>query len=174
MIKVSIDATLGIARVKKLKEFFTSEDLLNIVRYRVLAWVNENISKEGIETHWRPLSFLTLLLKGDHSAKPLQSFGKSVTSRIEGNNTVWVGWPAERQRLAKIHHSGTRPYTITVKNAKVLAARVPGGGRNWIVFGPIVHHPGIPARPLVPSGTYARKMIIETLNKAIAKAVKEA
>ena len=64
--------------------------------------------------------------------------------------------------LSRIHEFGTGPYTIRVKRAKVLAAQTRSG--SWIIFGKQVNHPGIPARPVLPSVAVAEKLIQDVVS----------
>ncbi|MDZ4347914.1 MAG: hypothetical protein U1E51_36365, partial [Candidatus Binatia bacterium] len=69
--------------------------------------------------------------------------------------------------LGKIHEFGTGPYTIRVKRAKVLAAQTRAGG--WLFFGKEVHHPGIPARPVLPTKAVAERLVQQTLDAMLAR-----
>ena len=69
--------------------------------------------------------------------------------------------------LAKIHEFGTGPYTIRVKRARVLAAQTRFG--NWLIFGKEVQHPGIPARPVLPTKAVGERLVQETINAMLAR-----
>lgn len=65
----------------------------------------------------------------------------SIDRQVHGDTLSIYFDGTREEKLANIHHSGTDPYTISPKKAKALS------------FGGIavkrVHHPGLPARPLI-------------------------
>jgi len=63
--------------------------------------------------------------------------GKSLHPEVAGD-TLTLGFDLQR---AAFHHFGTQPYDIRPKRAKALAF----GGMAY----KRVHHPGLPARPLI-------------------------
>jgi phage gpG-like protein len=78
--------------------------------------------------------------------------------------TVEVGSQLKTEsgaNLAAIHQYGTGPYTIRARVAKSLAFT---GRDGVIVFRGVVHHPGLPARPL---------RVTEAMNAKIAEATME-
>ena len=88
---------------------------------------------------------------------PLQDSGfyrQSFTMQVEEPNSVWVG---SRNPYGEFHEYGTRPYEIVATRAKVLAAQLRSGG--WAIFGKRVHHPGLPARPVLPDPSAIERFI---------------
>ena len=67
--------------------------------------------------------------------------------------------------LGKIHEYGTGPFVIRVKQARTLAARLRDG--TWVNFGKQVNHPGIPARPVLPTAATAERLVVETVEEMI-------
>ena len=67
--------------------------------------------------------------------------------------------------LGKVHEQGTRPYTIRVKRARTLAAKTRAG--TWMIFGREVHHPGIPARPVLPTVPQAEALLKPALEEML-------
>ena len=188
MIRLSINTVIGQAKLSRLIKAFTIEDLLTAVRLRLLGWVDENFVKKGIEERWPALAASTVMFQERQSSSPLASWRQKVHSRQSGNET-WVGFAPEIQQQAAWHHYGTVThgagrawYLIEPKNAKVLAAKVPGGLRasplgrvsaaGYFIFGKYVKHPGVPVRRLIPSEALARKIVVDTLNGALDVAIK--
>ena len=71
--------------------------------------------------------------------------------------------------LGAIHEQGTGPFVIRVRQAKTLAARLRSG--EWIRFGKEVNHPGIPARPVLPTQATAERLVVETVEEMLAMEV---
>ncbi|RJR29574.1 hypothetical protein C4564_02130, partial [Candidatus Microgenomates bacterium] len=82
-----------------------------------------------------------------------QSFKAIVTSDKE----VVVG---SNLTIAQYQHFGTKPYVIRPRSKQALAFFTVKGR----TIRKIVNHPGIPARPLLPSKTLASKLAQETLD----------
>lgn len=176
---IRIDAS-GLDR--KLMRFFKVLEpaiLLRLVSAGQLNWVNKNFTDEGIENRWRPLSRSTIYTRRKASSKPLQDTGRlrqSFVQRVRQRVAV-VG---TTNRLAGIHHGGTPPMTIRPRNAKFLTIPDPSGpvkftkgrlkGRRGF-FALKVNHPGIPARPLIPSKALAERMAEKTVEATLRKSL---
>ena len=164
MISFNASTAIGSARLAAIKKAVGPQVLLQLLELRFMAWVDKNFKDRGTESKWAPLRPSTLAQRmrgGDAPLMNTGNFRNAVQSRISGS-TLRIGWPQDQQKLAAIHHYGSGPFTIVVKDAKILAARKRGGG--WMFFGKEVHHPGIPRRPLIPSDQMARKVAAGTLN----------
>jgi phage gpG-like protein len=127
--------------------------------------VSQNFDSEGAERKWKPLAPNTIASGGSkilqRSGRLRKSFGMVVSG-----DTVTIGTPLQ---LASWHHSGTGPYEITARNAKWLRFQAQDGAK----FAHVVHHPGLPARPLIPTARTAKRLASQTLSAEIARAVKE-
>ena len=181
-VQISVNTTLGQAKIERLLKAVEPRTLLNVIGARLLFHVNESFNTRG-RGAWAPLSPLTLALRKRGGDMPLQDTGRLKGSYVseqggpgtdystDGQTYVEVGsnvkTPDGKYSLAKIHEFGTGPYTIRVKRAKVLAAQTRSG--NWIMFGKQVNHPGIPARPVLPSQAVAERMIQETVDGMLSR-----
>jgi phage gpG-like protein len=138
--------------------------LLELIANKQLAWIDDNFRQSGIERRWAPLRPNTLAQRRGGSRLPLMDTGRlrgSFSRAIEGN-TAWVG---TRDRRAPWHQGGTQPYTIVPVNARTLRFKTVNG----IVFRKKVHHPGLPARPLIPSRGLAKRMSVEAIDRLYAR-----
>ena len=93
-------------------------------------------------TPWRDLSPNTWASK--RNRKILNETGQmrdSLAYEATGTEVI-IGFADKKARW---HQFGTRPYTITPKNARMLAFMTAGGP----AFATQVNHPGIPARPML-------------------------
>jgi phage gpG-like protein len=135
------------------------QTILEAVGMRVMRWINDNFEAEGLEAKWKPLARSTIEQRGP--GKILQRTGalrQSFGYHVNGNE-VWIG---SRHKIAQWHHEGTAPYTIKVKDARVLAAKLVTGKMRF--FGKQVNHPGLVSRPLIPTKVVATRIISEMLN----------
>lgn len=127
--------------------------------------------------------------------QPLQDTGmykQSFTKESDNATFVDVGTNFKTSSgapLGKIHEEGTGPYMIRIRTAKVLAAPIGSGAHGsgehgpvglirsrretrWFFFGKEVRHPGVPARPVLPTSqqeaeTVLRPTIEESLERAL-------
>lgn len=190
MISISIDQELGRAKLRKLRDAVDDAVILDSVKKRLLAWVDENFYVGGLEKRWPALRPTTVMLQGGPTGrsrqenKPLARWRQMVTSKVTGNE-VRIGFAKEIAKMTPWHHFGTSPYIIEPVKAKVLAALIPGGMRvsllgrtgsgpkgDYLIFGKRVHHPGLPERPLIPSEGLTRKLVVDELNAMFAIATK--
>lgn len=190
MLKIAIDAAAGKVKLQRLQAAVSARTILDVVKLRLLAWVDQNFKDAGTEHRWPPLAQTTVMLQGGPSGmtrqrnKPLETFRQKVHSLIVGDKSLWVGFADEIQKIAAIHHFGSGPYIIEPVQKKVLAALLPGGMRvsiigpsgrtsegRYLIFGKRVHHPGIPRRPLIPSDSLAQRLVVETVEAMLEKVV---
>lgn len=188
MLKITIDSSVGKVKLQRLQAAVTDRTILDVVKLRLLAWVDQNFRDAGTETKWPPLAQTTVMLQGGPSGltrqrtKPLEGWRQKVHSLIISDKSLWVGFADEIQKLAAIHHFGSGPYIIEPVMKKVLAALLPGGMRvsiigpsgrtsegRYLIFGKRVHHPGIPRRPLIPSDSLAQRLVVETVEAMLEK-----
>jgi phage gpG-like protein len=167
----------------------------------LVAWIDRNFMDEGTEQRWEPLAAGTLFArrKGGVGAKILQNNGllrASHTYEASAGKVV-VGFP--NNRIAEYHHWGTPgPYEIRPRNAKALMFFAPpgtgGAGRTTIIkrkkgapkvglanksgskqsviFATHVMHPGLKARPLLPSVPLAETLVAEVINEYVEELLK--
>jgi phage gpG-like protein len=142
-------------------------------RWAVLAmnWINKNFQTEGgLVGGWAPLRPGTLANRRKGSGRILQDTGELRQSFVPRwtSESATVGSPLKR---ALWHEKGTRPYIIKPKRAggvlvfntasgirvktKRLVTgktiRLPSATGTSKVFTRLVHHPGLPARRMLPT-----------------------
>lgn len=166
----------------------------------VVGWVDKNFKAQGLEKPWAPLRPSTMFAKrmAGVGAKALEGLRSWVTHRASAKNVV-IGFPSESP--AKYHHYGTKgPYEIRPRNKKalrflmppfssiatrqmrtVLSPRPAGMSKvgmvkenkqSWL-FTQVVHHPGLPARPLLPSIQKADELARAVIEDALMDMVKK-
>lgn len=165
-LSLVIDHGVVLAALKGLGSEMTNERVLKVLGIRFLDHVNESFRTRGRGT-WRPLAPSTLALRTRGGDAPLQDSGdyrKSFVQEI-GPDYVEVGSNQKTRSgapLGEIHEFGTRPYTIrAIRDKRGLMARTRGG--KWMFFGREVHHPGVSARPVLPTLGEASTTIQETI-----------
>lgn len=177
MTTVTINVTTLAARDKlaRLKEAIGAGPILKVIGMRLLAYVDESFKTHG-RGAWRPLAPLTVEFRRGGSSEPLQDTGRlkqSYVQETDGRTFVEVGsnlkTPDGQYSLAKIHEFGTGPYLIPRNGPSTarhgMIARTPGG--RWVPFGRRVQHPGIPARPVLPTAATAERLVVETVTEMI-------
>lgn len=171
-------------RVAKALEMMSHEKLLRLVSTRQLAWVNENFRKGGAENKWEPLAPRTVYVRRKGSSKPLQDTGRLKQSFVQ-NVRRTVAVVGTTNQVAGFHHAGTNPYFISPQSRKFLTIPDRGGPATFEgtknerldgkkgYFSKGVRHPGLPARPLLPSKALgermAQKTIVTYLRKTFAR-----
>jgi len=70
-------------------------------------------------------------------------------------------WAGTRDQRAPFHHFGTRPYEIRARTKKVMVFQTPEGP----VFRRKVQHPGITARPLLPTKALAEQLAQRVMDR---------
>lgn len=166
----------------------------------VIGWIDKNFKAQGLEKPWKPLRPSTMFAKrmAGVGAKALEGLRSWVTHRASAKNVV-IGFPSESP--AKYHHFGTKgPYEIRPKNKKALRFLMPpfssiatgqmrtvlsprpkdtpvigmtkGNKQSWL-FTQVVHHPGLPARPLLPSVQKAEELAKAVIEDALMEMVKK-
>jgi len=195
-VGISLEAERIIRQLKALQGQFDADEMYPVVGQRLLNWIGQNFRRGGIETRWPRLSPNTIAgrragnIKASQGAtkfrgrrvvgtaialsgaKPLQDTGRlkqSFTSKMRNLGKKFVEVGTDNQ-IAEFHEKGTAPYTIRPRNARVLAFMTAGGP----AFSGAVRHPGLPARPMLPSEGLTRRLGLETINRQIARVVREA
>lgn len=184
MTTVTINVTAAAARekIERLAKAVGPSVILKVVGLRLLSYVDQSFKTHGYG-RWRPLAQSTLDQRERGGDQPLQdtgrykqSFVRDVGGKVgpgtdyqtDDRTFVEVGSNVKTPSglsLGKIHEFGTRPFVIEVKRAKTLAARLRSGG--WAVFGKRVNHPGIPARPVLPTQDTAERLVVESVTEML-------
>ena len=173
-VKVNVDDL--VAKLKDAGARVNEQQLLLAIGQRQLRWINDNFKAGGIEKRWKPLASSTVYSRRKGSNVPLQDRGtmrQSFNVKL-GRGSVKVG---SQLYYTAYHEDGTGKYIIRPKEKKALAFASPKGSstkgkgknRKAYVFTKIVHHPGVPARPMLPSLELARRMAVETANNIVSK-----
>lgn len=178
-MNLRVDARHLLARLAELKKQAEPKAWLAAIGNRLIKWVNDNFKAQGTEGRWKSLSPNTIASRrqGGGAGGPQalmdtgrlrMSFGPAAGNpHIQGIDTVAV---TSNVKYAPYHEFGTGPFEIHARPGKVLAFKTAGG----MAFAKVVHHPGIPRRPMLPSEPTARNVVIETLNAIIQKALASA
>lgn len=174
-ITIDINTVAGEQKIARLLKVIEPRTILTAVGGRFLSYVDRQFKTHG-EGRWRALATSTLELRKHGGDQPLQDSGQYKSSFVlESDYQTYVEVGSSLKvggfSLAKIQEFGTGPYTIRVKRAKVLAAQTRAGA--WFFFGKEVHHPGVPARPVLPTAPAAEQMIKETVDAMLAVAAKD-
>src|SRR3990167_2801249 len=131
-------------------------------------WIKKNCQAEGkmaVSSGWRKLSPNTIAArrKEGKGAKILQDTGAmrgSINSKAnERDARAGFG-----DKKAIWHHSGTRPYEIRPKRKRLLRFMTSGGQ----VSARVVHHPGLAARPLIPTKDQIGPLVVKRLDLYVA------
>lgn len=179
---INVTALAAREKIARLAKAVGPTVILKVVGLRLLSYVDESFKTKGRGT-WRPLSPLTLTMRARGGDQPLQDTGRYKQSFVrdvggragpgtdyetDDRTFVEVGSNVKTPSgipLGKIHEHGTGPFVIRVKQARTLAARLRSG--EWINFGKQVNHPGIPARPVLPTAATAERLVFETVDEMI-------
>ncbi len=159
---------------------------------QILNWIDRNFQQEGALTGrpWAKLSPNTIAGRRRGSSRILQDTGGLKSSFTERHDASGVRVGSAKE-ISEYHQLGTRPYVIRPKNAKALAFTMAGGGRavgasfssintkrtfrkgQKLTFAKFVNHPGLVARPMLPTAEQITPILITTarnyLNEIIGK-----
>ncbi len=174
---IRIDSRVLDRRIKRLTDAIDGQKLLAAVATGQVAWIDRNFREGGSERRWPPLSPRTVYARRRGSSAPLQDTGRlkqSFFKRI-GQRSATV---TTNSQIADIHHEGTGPFEIRPVRRKFLTIPDPGGPATFRkgklsgkrgYFSKGVRHPGIPARPLLPSKALAESMAEKTIVALLKK-----
>jgi phage gpG-like protein len=171
-VRLQIDTASGEKFYRLVSDSIAPRTILTVIGARFMSFVDESF-RTGGRGSWPALSPLTLLLRKHGGSAPLQDSGRykqSYVQETDGQTFVEVGTnlkTPEGNLLGAIHEFGTGPYTIRTKRAKVLAAQTRAGG--WLFFGKQVDHPGVPARPVLPTKAVADRLAQETIDAMLSR-----
>lgn len=189
-VTIRVDSLVPQVALTRLATAMGPAFLLNLMGARLLSFVDEAFRTRG-RGKWRRLAWSTIALRARGGDEPLQdvNYRQSFVKESDGATYVEVGSNFKTSTgipLAKIHEGGTGPYVIEVRNARVLAGRltrplglIPGGrmtgtagAPGFLFFGKKVNHPGVPARPALPTHAEAEQVLRPTIEGALERAVK--
>lgn len=166
---VRIESERARRALTSLGRKFETRRILKAIGASQLNWINRNFRAGGIERKWKPLSPNTLASRRGRGGQPLRDTGRlaqSFTATLDGSDAVIVGTTDKR---APWHHFGTRAYTIRPRNRTVLRFMTSRG----VTFARKVEHPGLPARPLLPSKREAERLAVKSIRAFADKAIRE-
>lgn len=167
MAVITLDTKNAQRKLDRIGSRLSTRQILNAIGLRHLKWINDNFKAAGLEKPWRPLAPNTIAGRRAGSSSPLQDTGRlrqSFTHRVVNDKAVEVG---STNKLAEIHHGGTGRRIIRPVNARALRFPTTEGIR----FAKFVNHPGIPARPLLPSRRLAKRLGLAVFNRMVDKAI---
>ena len=187
---VTVDVKINIkAAQKKLKKIgskLNQRQLLNAIGLRQLKWINDNFKHKGALRQsggWKPLEESTKFGRRQADPKTLQDTGRlrqSFVHKVRGIS-VSVG---TGDKKAPWHEFGTKPYTIRAKT-KRFPAFPHQGGKSVIrgheqsrfngkpgAFAKEIDHPGLAARPMLPTKRIARQLAVKVLNAFVEREIR--
>lgn len=161
-ISIKVDGTVFRQKMKQLGVDVEPKKTLKLIGEAWRGEIDRTFKRGGRpEGKWKPLAASTIAGRrgGGGGAQILRDTGelmqsfsvKKLTRKfiVVGSNLPRAGW----------HQDGTRPYTILPKSGKVLRWIGPDGP----VFAKKVNHPGLPARPMLPSERTGAKIADKVL-----------
>jgi len=170
-VSIHLDVETLRARLAAVGRVLNVRQMMEAIGFRWLRWVDQNMRDAGTDQQWPPMSPNTIFVRptrmsdSHFSSRYLSRLRQSFVANVT-DNTVEVG---TEQEYADYHHFGTRPYDIYPRTAKFLKFRTVGGWR----FAKVVHHPGLPARPFLPTKAVAERITQELLDAYATRAEAE-
>lgn len=172
-MEVELDSREAQDLIRQLLAVMQPLDILRLIGLRQKSWILRNFKVGGrLNKIWPGLAEGTIEARRRRPSSPLQDTGhlrRSFDFELSGTDAVEVGTNLE---YAKWHEEGTNPYTISARTKKFLTIPHPLGpatfGRGQYkgksgFFAKTVHHPGIPARPMLPTKRIAEKLAIDVV-----------
>ncbi len=166
MTTINMDVVIRRADLDRLINAVQPATVLKVIGMRLAEFVDESFKTRG-RGGWRPLAASTLAMRARGGDAPLQDTGRykqSFASETDNSTYVEVGSnlkTATGTSLPGIHEHGAGPFTVHVKQARVLAAKVRDGG--WFHFGKevTITIPPRPVLPTVPQAETALKPVMD-------------
>ena len=118
-------------------------------------WIAETFKVEG-RPRWRPLSKNTIAARRKGSSKVLQDKGL-LRASYDYHATRQLVRLGTTKKIALLHQKGTKPYEIIPKKLGGVLAFMAADG---LVFTRRVRHPGLVARPMLPTKAQAAKDVL--------------
>lgn len=175
-IRIETDAKTALKKLRIIGKELNTTEAAKVIGMSLIEWIDNNFRSQGSlgGKKWKELSKNTVAGRRKGSSRILQdtgrlkqSFTKAPFPKITkgpGILTVEVGTNIQ---YAKYHEYGTKPYTIRPRTKKALAFTVAGGK----IVRKFVNHPGLPARPMLPSKQKAERVSIKTLKAYVNRVV---
>ena len=185
-VQYSMEAKFDKAKraLAKLGIAFSGRKFLTLIGQDTLRWVDKNFKQEGTEKKWKPMSKNTRAARrgGGGGARLLRDSGRLAQSFVSKVNLaathVDVG---SADKKAKWHHKGTRAYVISPKNKKVLKFKVAAGFnfgsgafKGGFAFAKRINHPGLAARPLLPSDKLGERIGVLAMSRFARNEIRKA
>lgn len=170
-IGIDVDSIAAQRRINRLAKALGRDTALELIAQRHLNWINKNLKAAGLEEPWEQMAPSTRFVRpqrpasNNFSSQFLTQLSQSMTILRKSGSAVTVG---TEQKYADYQHFGTKPYVIRPKRAKFLRFV---GNSGAMVIARKVNHPGIPARPMLPSKMMAKNLAIQVLQAAKDKGV---
>lgn len=166
MAGLQIDVSIDRNAFAQYADAVAPSSLLKLIGIRFTSFLTDRFENNGESDEfslpgWVPLKPSTIAMRRNGSSRPLQDTGQlkqSYLGQPATDNQTYVEVGSNKE-YASYHEEGTAPYEIHVKSARMLAAKLSAGG--WVIFGKRVRHPGLPARPVLPSRAIAEAMMVE-------------
>lgn len=183
-----VDVSRAVRKLRGIRGDMTPEALLGQAADRVVREIDDTFRREGrFGEQWAPLSPGTIEGRRKSSSAPLQDTGRLRQSFVRGQpirrtrSSVTIGTNLD---YAEFHEKGVGPFgPIVPRRAKALTIPSPGGpakftkgrlkGKRGYFAKRVAVHPGIPARPMIPTEPRAemitRAAIVATIERILRK-----
>lgn len=174
---IGVDAADAVALLDRVSRSVDDRRLLTTIGARHVKWIDDNLRGAGIEHPHQEMAESTIAARPRRTSS--RHFSSRFRSRLAQSTTtavsltqVVVGIAHEH---AELHHEGTRPAIIRPKRARMLAMHIDERGqlRAPKIFRKSVAHPGIPARPLLPSRNLAKDLASDVVLAEVRRATQE-
>lgn len=164
-VSVKIDDSGLKRKLKKLKDSVDSRELMEAIGFRLIRWIGQNFRDEGTESPWKELSPNTIAARREgpkhgrgnrilqDRGALMQSFDQEHAIFKVSVHRVYVG---SNLKYAPAHQYGTEPRRIIPRRGGLLKFITAGGWRS----SKGVNHPGLPARPILPSDKTAKDLAV--------------
>ncbi len=161
---VTLDISKLLARVAKTSAELAPANILRLIGMRLQSFVDESFRTQG-RGAWKPHAALTVKLMGAHPLRQVTGEDRrSYTVKSDNSTYVEIGSELKKSEWMEF---GTKPYSIHAKNGTLIAKARDG---QWIPFGKSVNHPGIPARPALPTLRQGEELAREVAEALVRKA----
>ena len=171
--ELRLDTKEARRKLSRLINLIDVSELLQAIGNRHVKWMDDNLKKAGLDSPHREMAASTIAARPKRtssrhfSSRWRSRLSQSMTGRLIGTRAVVAGTEDE---FAEIHQEGTGPYTIRPAKGRMLRFRTAQG----IVFAREVKHPGIPARPILPTKQTAERLAQGILDAVLKKVVRDA
>ena len=172
-ISLKIDSVRAQRKIHQLINLIDPIELLHAIGNRHVTWMVQNLRQAGLDEPHQQMAESTIAARPKRSSP--RHFSSRWRSRLQqsfvhkvlNKTTVEAG---TEDQFAPHHHFGTKPTIIRPKTKKYLKFAMPSGA---IYTTKPIHHPGIPARALLPTKKTAEVLAHGILDAAIRKKARE-